>query len=158
MNIPLRTLPVPSPTPIRVLKAFTKLFTINPANALPTFNTAVNVPANTPIVVESTFITCSFSNNPANKSANAIATGSITANTPFIIFSNASVILFNLACPSSVLLNDSLNAANAPTIRVTAPNANLNPNENLFKFSLNPLIAPPTCPIGPGNAANWSSN
>ena len=51
------------------------------------------------------------------KSANAIAIGSITANNAFIIFSNASVIAANFFCPSSVLLNDSLNAKNAAIIK-----------------------------------------
>ena len=158
MNTPLRTLPAPLATPINVLNEFTKLLTMNPPNSLATPNTAVNVPDSTPTATERVFITFSFDKNPANKSARAIAIGSITANKPFIIFSNASVILFNLACPSSVLLSDSLNAAIAPTINVIAPKATLNPNENLFNPSLKLLIPLPTAPIGPGNAANWSSN
>ena len=43
-------------------------------------------------------------------------------------------------------------------INPTAPNATLNPVENLFNPSLklwNPL---PTFPNGPGRDANWSSN
>ena len=158
VNTPAITSPAPLATPIRVLKLFTNVPMINPPTAFSVPNNPVKTPAKTPTVLDSTFITVSLSSNPITKSANAIAIGSNTANKAFIIFSNASLILFNLACPSSVLLRDSFNAKNAVTIRVTTPKATLNPVENRFNPSLNVLIAPPAAPNGPGKEANWSSN
>ena len=120
------------------MKAFTKLFTINPTKVLPTLNNVVNVADNTPAVVASAFITFSDDNSSITKSANNIAIGSMIANTPFIILVNASVILFNLACPSSVLLRDSLIAKKAETNKPIIPNdtANVLPNVSTALLAL----------------------
>ena len=97
VNTPAITSPAPLATPIRILKLFINVLTINSPTANREPYKPVNTPVSTPTVLANPFITFSLLNRLPIKSANNIAIGSNTANNPFIILVNPSVILVSFA-------------------------------------------------------------